>query len=273
MIGRVLLVARNAFRAIMSKRAVYIWGAAILLMFFRSAPAIFLQSDDARMIAFRRANAIGGALELWSTLCIASAIFLGAAAIASEMTSKTIVTLLARPIRRVEVMVGKWIGVTAFSLVSLAIGVALDMAIARYLNIDVDRRALVYALAQTVVAVALYGAVAVALSGSGSAIIAVAFTILLIALPGLVNTLKEDPGRTQHRIGVVLDYLLPPGYQSHYSEIAWAPFPSRDPRIVRPRPVFDPKGQHPVLLKNMGYAAVYFAIGCFFFSRRDIKLS
>ena len=33
---RIILVAKNAFRAVMSQRAVYMWGFAILIMFLVS---------------------------------------------------------------------------------------------------------------------------------------------------------------------------------------------------------------------------------------------
>ena len=43
--------------------------------------------------------------------------------------------------------------------------------------------------------------------------------------------------------------------------------------MVRQRPQVDYKAERANVLKNVGYAAAYFLIGCFFFSRRDIKLS
>ena len=275
---RVLLVARNVFRGIMSKRAVYIWGAAILLMFLRSAPAIFLTNDNETARTFMRANAVSGSLDFWSLLCIGTAVMLGSGMVANEITTKTIVTLLARPIRRWELMVGKWIGLSAFAFVSLALGVVLGLAIARYLNIDVERRVLAMALAHTAAAILLFGGFAVALGSLGTAVVAVAITVLLMFMPGLIAVLKEDPGRVRRGLGAALDYATPPGFSNLYDGVAWAPFPAPPPgyrgRVpVRQRPQVDYKAERTNVLKNLGYAAVYFAIGCVLFSRRDIKLS
>jgi len=64
--ARVALVAANVFRGILSKRALYVWAAAILLMLLRSGPAIFFKEENAQRAAFIRANAISGALDSWA---------------------------------------------------------------------------------------------------------------------------------------------------------------------------------------------------------------
>ena len=97
---RIGLVAGNVFRGILSKRALYVWAAAIVLMLLRSGPAIFFSEQNQPFAAFLRANAISGALDSWAMLALAAAIFLGAASVGGEMTNKTISTVLARPIGR-----------------------------------------------------------------------------------------------------------------------------------------------------------------------------
>ena len=284
---RILLIARNAFRAVMSKRALYIWSAAILLMFIRAAPALFIESQDESLRRFLQANAVAGAMETWAMLCIGAAVLLGAGAVSTEITTKTIVTLLARPVRRWELCVGKWLGVTAFVAVSLAIGVALDMAIANYLGIDVERKVLIAALAHTMVAAILFSGVTVIVGTSGSAAVAVAITVLLMFLPGLINVLETDPRPRPKAIGKALGYLVPPGHDSLYQGITWAPFPQRNvargtvqgqqaappPTRVRPRMEVDYPAVRKQLYKNLAYAAVYFLIGCAIFTRKDVKLA
>ena len=279
---RILLVARNGFRGVMSKRALYIWAAAVVLMFLRSAPAIFVNPQDERIVAFMRASAISGSLDLWGYLCIAAAIFLGSGAIASEVTSKTIVTVLARPIRRWELLVGRWVGLSAFGIVTLGIGVGLALALARYLRIDVGWSALGMAATLTTVAVVLYGGIALALSAQASSGVAGGLTVLLVFMPPLVKILQDDARPTRHRIGVVLNYVVPPGYETLYSGVAWAPppvfqgFRGRGPapptfRAAAP-PVIDYPAERSKTGKMLAYAAAYFAVGCALFSRRDIRL-
>ena len=95
---RILLIAKNAFRAVMSQRALYMWAFAVVIVFLRSAPALFARSTQPEFRAFLRANAISGSLDVWSYLCMAAAIYLGGTAVASELRTKTIITVLSRPL-------------------------------------------------------------------------------------------------------------------------------------------------------------------------------
>jgi len=273
---RIGLVAGNVFRGIMSKRALYVWAAAIVLMLLRSGPGIFFKEENQQAAAFLRANAISGALDSWALLALAAAIFLGAASVGGEMTNKTISTVLARPIRRWEFLVGHWLGVTLFSLCSLAIGLVLGAGLSWYFGIEIDRGRVAIALAQTTGAVMLFAAIGVGLGSNTSVALAAAVSVLLVFLPPIVTILSNDEKPWQHYPGVVLDYLTPPGYTSHYQGVAWADPPAptnpRAPRRGFQRPALD----HPVARKrlytNVGYAAAYFLAGCLFFMRRDIRL-
>ena len=60
----ILLVAKNALRAVMSQRALYMWGFAFVIMFLRSAPALFIQGRQPEFMAFLRANAVSGSLDM-----------------------------------------------------------------------------------------------------------------------------------------------------------------------------------------------------------------
>ena len=74
--ARVGLVAGNVFRGILSKRALYVWAAAIVLMLLRSGPAIFFSDQNPAVRRLLRANAISSALDSWAMLALAAAIFL-----------------------------------------------------------------------------------------------------------------------------------------------------------------------------------------------------
>lgn len=272
---RVILVARNVCRGILAKQALYIWGGAVLLLFLRAAPSFFVQRGDERLMAFLRANAVSGGLDTWSILCIAGAIVLGATAVSGEVSSKRIVTVLARPIRRWEFLVGKWLGVSAFMVLSLAMGLVLVFGIASYFAIDMDGRVLRIALAQTAVSIVLFSGTGIALSITGSSALAVAVTVLLAFLPNLITVLLRDPSPRWHAAGVVLDCVAPAGYENLYPGVAWAPPPGRlnvrGPAPIRTPPPIDYGAQTRTLFTNVAYAGAYFLIGCFFFSRRDMR--
>jgi ABC-2 family transporter len=278
--ARVGLVAANVFRGILSKRALYVWAAAIVLMLLRSGPAIFFKEQNAQLAAYIRANAISSALDSWALLALAAAIFLGAASVGGEMANKTISTVLARPIRRWEFLVGHWLGVTLFSLCSLAIGLALAGGLSWYFGIEIDRGRAAIALAQTVGAAMLFAAIGIGIGANSSTALAAGVTVLLIFLPPVISILVADEKPWQHYPGKVLDFVTPPGYTTHYQGIAWADLPPPTPRpgmavplrFVRPRPVVDYVAARKRLYTNLGYGAAYFLAGCLLFMRRDVKL-
>jgi len=281
-VTRILLIARNAFRAVMSQRALYMWGFAIVIMFLRSAPALFSRNQQPEFVAFLRANAVSGALDVWSYLCMAAAIYLGGTSISSELRLKTIITVLARPLRRWEMLVGKWIGITAFCAVTLGIGLALAYGLAAYLGVNLERAVLAMAATRTIVGIILLGGIAAAISTSGSAPVSCAFAMLVALLPQLIQPLRDDSDPAYHRAGVVLDVFVPPGYRSHYNGVVWAPLPipanmrGRTPpglQSLQQRPTVDYSESRKESTETIAYAAVYFALGCVFFSRRDLKFS
>lgn len=271
--GRVLLLAANAVRAIVDRRAIYLWGAAVLLTLIRATPALFFDGDAATRELFR-AQAVAGALESWSALCIAAAIFIGAASVASDISTKTLITVLARPVARWEVVVGKWLGVTAFSVFSMAIGVACTQALAVWVGIGLDWRVLALAVAHTAVAVALFGGVAVAISAVSSSSLAASVSVLLVFVPILVGMLESGPEGGVRTMGRAIGAVTPIGFESQYRRV---PHLSDDvlariPSARRGREPLPAGGNQRILAENAAFTVVFLAAGCVFFSRRDIKL-
>jgi ABC-type Na+ efflux pump permease subunit len=279
-VTHVFLVAKNAFRAVMSQRALYMWGFAVVIMFLRSGPALFANPERGpEFVAFLRANAVSGSLDIWSYLCMAGAIYLGATSIATELRAKTIITVLSHPLRRWQLMIGKWIGLSAFCTVTLGIGIALAYGLARYLEVNIETGVLAIAATRTLAGIVLLSGIAIAVSTTGSAPIAVAITMFVAVVPGLIQPLRDDTHPTYHRIGVALDPLVPPGYESNYNGVVWAPLPipanlrGRVPEQLRQRPQVDYPNQRKQTAETAAYAGVYFLIGCVAFTRRDLKFS
>jgi ABC-type Na+ efflux pump permease subunit len=266
----------------MSQKALYMWAFAVVIMFLRSGPALFAGDRPPEFLAFIRANAVSGSLDVWSYLCMAAAIYLGATSIASELRAKTIITVLSHPIRRWEMLIGKWIGVSAFCIVTLGIGVALAYGLSRYLDVTMDAGVLAISVTRTVVGIVLFTAIATAVSTTGSAPVAVAITMFVAIVPQLIEPLRDDPSPTYHRIGVGLDALVPPGYESNYDGVVWAPLPMPQnvrgtipPTLarLRNRPEVDFAEQRKQTAQTAAYAGVYFLLGCVLFTRRDLKFS
>ena len=274
---QVVLVAKNAFRAVMSQRALYMWAFAVIIMFLRSGPALFAQNRTPEMMAFLRANAVSGSLDLWSYLCMGGAIYLGATSMSSELRAKTIITVLSHPVHRWQMVIGKWIGISAFCVVTLGIGAALGYALARYMGVNIEAGVLAIAATRTIAGIVLFSGIATAVSTMGSAPIAVAITMFFAIVPSLIGPMREADSRTYQRIGAALDVVVAPEYNSNYGGVVWAPFPIpanyRGPRpaFAAQRPAVDYDEQQKRTAETVGYASVYFLIGCVMFTRRDLN--
>lgn len=270
---RVLVVAVNVCRGLVHRKAVYVCAAAVLLMLLRSGASIFGRNPNVQMMNFFRANAISASLDTWALLALAAAVFLGAASVSGEKTHKTIATVLARPMHRWEFLVGHWLGVTAFSIVSLLIGLVLAAALAAYMGISIDPRHAAMALAQTTGGIMLFAAAGIAIGSNASVAIAASITVLLAFIPTLVTILRNDAKPVQHYSGVFLDYVTPPGPADHYQGIAWSEPPAAFARgPLGQRPHIDYRESSKRLVANVTYGLIYFLIGSVVFTRRDITL-
>jgi hypothetical protein len=118
-----------------------------------------------------RPRAFANGLSTWTTLAIFFGILLGANVMASEVSSKTIITVLARPIARWELLLGKWLAIQLFGLMSMAVGVAIQFAAGQYLGFHFSSL-LWLALLHSMVAIMLYSALALALGTIGGWMVA-----------------------------------------------------------------------------------------------------
>lgn len=284
---KVFLVAGNTIRAILHRRILYLWIAAMALVVLMALPAIFLSFGNDTIRSVMRQRAVSGALDTWSTLCIALAIFMGATAIGHERAAGTLTAVFARPIRRWEFLTGKWVGIQIFTLSALATGVVVAMGVGLYFEAEFDLTVFSLALAQSVVAIAVYSALAIFLSTWTHSIVAGAVAILVALLPGFIMLLSESPNALTHQIGVGLDYAVPPGYTSHYEEIIQDSIPFEALMAGRGRmdrrrelPEFPPQRNEPkidysselgVLFQNVGYFVAFLALGCLVFSYRELR--
>src|SRR5262245_59359749 len=201
---RIFLLTKNAFRAMLHARSLYLWLLAAVLIALRLLPLILIQNPRvpaglnpamqarlAELIRNRRPNTLAAGLNDWSLLCIVFGILVGATAVSKEINTKTIITTLARPVERWELLFGKWMAIQLFAIASLAIGLALFEAAAAYF--DVTFSSIVWmALAHAFVATLLYSGIAMALSTVLSPTLSGAIAVLAAFLPGLVSFLLDD---------------------------------------------------------------------------------
>jgi ABC-type transport system involved in multi-copper enzyme maturation permease subunit len=197
--------------------------------------------------------------------------------------------VFSRPIRRWEFLLGKWIGIQSFAILSLALGLLASFGVARYLGAEFEFKTLGISLVQTVVAICLYSGIAIAFSTLAGSGVAGALAILIAFLPTFVTYLVDSSNSTNHAVGVVMDYVVPPGYSSYYgatipTTLPLDAFPLRGGRGNRRGgvPAFMAPAQEPeidydneswTILQNVGYALGFFVLGCLVISRRELRLT
>jgi hypothetical protein len=172
-VNRIFLIAKNAFRAVMSQRALFMWGFAVVIMFLRSGQRCS-RARERKWRPFSAPTRCRARSILWSYLCLAAAIYLGATSVSTDLRTKTIITVLARPVRRWELLIGKWLGLSAFCVVTLGLGVVLAFGLSRYLGVNMDGDVLAISATRTIAGIVLFCGIAAVLSSSGSAPVAVA---------------------------------------------------------------------------------------------------
>jgi Cu-processing system permease protein len=105
MLQRIFTVALNAYReAVRARILLGLAGVAFAVAFYSLVVGAFTLNDAPRVVADLGSTAI-------SIFSIAVAILIGATSLHRELEMKTILPILARPIRRSEYLVGKYLGV------------------------------------------------------------------------------------------------------------------------------------------------------------------
>ncbi len=104
MLQRIFTVALNAYReAVRARVLLGLAGVAFAVALYSLVVASFTLNDAPRVVADLGTAAI-------SVFSIAVAVLIGATALHRELEMKTILPLLARPVRRSEYMIGKYLG-------------------------------------------------------------------------------------------------------------------------------------------------------------------
>jgi ABC-type transport system involved in multi-copper enzyme maturation permease subunit len=111
MLQRIATVALNAYReAVRARILLGLTGVAFAVAFYSLVVGAFTLNDAPRVVADLGSTAI-------SVFSIAVAILIGATSLHRELEMKTILPILARPVRRSEYLVGKYLGIMLVVLV------------------------------------------------------------------------------------------------------------------------------------------------------------
>jgi Cu-processing system permease protein len=206
--SRIAFVAFNTFREAVRDRVLYNLIAFALLI---SAAAIVVGEIS---IYVERLVVVNLGLTAVSLFGVVIAIFIGIGLVSKEIEKKTLYTVLSRPVRRWEFVVGKFFGLTGTLIVNtffMAIGVFLALLYVTH-RLESSDRSVLTALYFIVLEFLIVVALALFFSSFSTPLMSAVFTFALFVIGSLAEDLRGFARITSGFPGIVatlLAYLVP----------------------------------------------------------------
>jgi ABC-type transport system involved in multi-copper enzyme maturation permease subunit len=263
--ARAWIVAKNTLLEIGQRRLIYFVAA---LVFVNAVSLIRMlsnveQAELAGEVEFASGlppDLITNVLVLWDTSLWLLTCFLGATVISAETKSRAVITTLARPLTRHEFLAGKAIGVIAAAVALFTIPFGLSLFGAWWFGVDLTW-GFWLGLAQAVTVYIAMGTMTVALAAVWSPMAAGVTTLFVLPMArSLGESMTGAPNPVWAAIGYVL-YGLTPAATPHKLMVS-----ALDSSLIEPAYGLVAL----VMLENLGYAAVLFALAAWVFARREI---
>lgn len=209
----IFYIAKNAYRETIRDRILYgILGAGLLFIIFTVFLGSISLGEGAMVI---KSVGLGG-IYLFGLMI---AVFLGASLLYKEIEKRTLYFILPKPVRHEEIIVGKFLGLLASMCVAIAIMTVVYLGVVWYVSGTFDALVLA-AIALQLVEVALFIAIAIALSMLFPPTVSVVFTVLLLFIG--------------HSIWLVVKYAPEFGAFARYAALAvYYVFPNLEKFNVR----------------------------------------
>lgn len=206
MFNRVYGVAVNTFRESLRDR--------VLVALIVTAIVVMAGAKVVQPVAMGEADKIIKDLGLTAItlFCVLIAVLVGGRIVYREVEKRTIYLILARPVHRLEFILGKYFGLMAVLLLSLLILTAGFYLILLISRVPITAN-LLWGVAMTAFELALLTAVAVLFSTFVTPIASAVFTFVIYYIGHSTYLLKQlaamSPVPAIKFLGIVLYYLLP----------------------------------------------------------------
>lgn len=264
--AKVRAIAATAFQETLRRKVLYVVLVLMIVIgLVTISSTIFLrlatEAGEAEMGDAIRSGVVSNVFGMWSTASIFLAVFLGAVGLSSEMTTRTIVSVLSRPVERWAYLTGRWIGVLAFLWGFQLIGVVIGIGLALMFHAKFAPT-LWLGLAGLFVNSTLLSGVSLSFSVVAPPILAGIGAFLVPSVPSLVEFFLGIP-KWFIRWPALLAYFLSP-----------AKMP-----VNLIGDSFSQELLHPayglylrVLSENLLYTLAVFTVACAIFARRELKV-
>ena len=250
-----IVIAKNSFKELLRKKGLQVLLVFGLVLIGSSQLFSFLTpGEEIKMI-----KDVGlSAIEFFGALIV---IFGAIGAISSEIEKKTLYTLLAKPLRRRDFVIGKFLGISLTTLLNFSVMAIFFIGLLLFKEHMVSPgifKALILILFELVV----IGAIALAISTFASSAFTIIFSIFLYLVGHLIgygHSIMEQTTNTLLRTVGTAFYRIIPNFENFN---------------IRDKVAVDVFVKWSYLTKTISYGLIYIAvallIGIYFFQKREI---
>ena len=219
------------------------------------------QAGETQAVTQGHVEYVTQVFNLWGFAAMFLAAYLGATALASDISGRTLLNTLSRPVRRTTYLASRWLGTLAFLWSFQALGLVVGLGFALYLDVP-HTPALWLGCVARLVDVLLVSGVAMAASVFMAPVGAGLTAYLLIVGSGIARSMIHHPAWAVRELSMVTYVLAPAQMPVDLIESSFSQ------QLVQP-----PYGVYVAVLgENALYAVVAFAAACALFRRRDILI-
>lgn len=263
---KLLAITLNTFQETLRRRVFYIVLLLALLVLIAIGSQMFFlrmarQAGETKMITTMGMQIIQMILGVWQFAALFLALFLGAIGISSELSARTIIHIMSRPVERWIYLLGRWFGILIFLWIFLFVGIGGALLVSLWLHIPFAPT-LWLAFAELYVAVTFYSGVALGFSVVVPPVLAGIIAFLLTMLPNFVEGAIRNP-RWLYRIPALIGYYLGP---------AQMPVNLMGESFAKERLQSDYWLYLRVLAENSLYFVAVLIIASLIFRRREIRV-
>ncbi|MDZ8026721.1 MAG: ABC transporter permease [Nostoc sp. DedQUE11] len=195
MTTRIFVLAKNVFQEVIRDRILYIIGfyALILAAAFGVLPQFAAATEDKMFLDFGMAamNAIG----------LIVTIFVGTGLVNKEIEKRTILVLIAKPVSRSEIIVGKYLGLSAVLAVLIAMMTVIYLLFLQFANIIYSIASILIAAIFLFLQLSLITSVAIAFGVFTASLLATVLTFAVYLMGNITQDLVEF-ARLSRNLGI-----------------------------------------------------------------------
>ncbi|PHJ56331.1 multi-copper enzyme maturation ABC transporter permease [Nostoc linckia z18] len=257
MTTKIFVLAKNVFQEVIRDRILYIIGfyALILAVAFRALPEFAAATEDKIFLDF--------GMAAMNAIALIVTIFVGTGLVNKEIEKRTILVLIAKPVSRSEIIVGKYLGLSAVVAVMIATMTAIYLLFLQFGNITHPTVSILIAAIFLFLQLSLITAVAIAFGVFTASLVATILTFAVYLMGNITQDLVQL-GRLSRNVGI-----------ERLTQGLFLVLPDLSRLDLKNQAVYGLQAlpETTALIINAGYGLLYsamlLAIAIFVFSRRE----